>query len=323
MSTDVQPAILLEGVSKRYRGRGAVLDGLDLVVGPGTVHGLLGPNGAGKTTTVRILTTLLRFDAGSAWVAGRDVVKDPIGVRARIGVAGQFTTVDELLSGRENLELFARLHHLPPKTARLRATDLLERFDLAPAADRPVRGYSGGMRRRLDLAVSLIRNPQVLFLDEPTTGLDPRSRLEVWNSVRELASSGTTVLLTTQYLEEADRLCQRISMIDHGRVVAEGCSAELKLYVGRTRAEISVPEGRDLLGAAHRVAMNVGSMPELDADARTLSVAMNGEAQILEQLAGALRELGLTTEELALRRPDLDDVFLHVTGRTTQGQRER
>ncbi|TYL55250.1 ATP-binding cassette domain-containing protein [Nocardioides sp. BGMRC 2183] len=226
-----EPAVLVEGLVKSYPGRGTVLDGLDLSVAAGTVHGLLGPNGAGKTTAVRILSTLLRFDAGRARVAGHDVARNPAGVRERIGVAGQYAAVDEILSGRQNLELFGRLHHLRLRHARRRAGELLERFDLVAAADRPVRHYSGGMRRRLDLAISLIRSPQVLFLDEPSTGLDPRSRNEVWEAVRELAGAGTTVLLTTQYLEEADRLCSRISLIDGGRLVAEGSPADLKSRV--------------------------------------------------------------------------------------------
>ncbi|HWC24804.1 MAG TPA: ATP-binding cassette domain-containing protein [Flexivirga sp.] len=232
------PAILCEAVRKGFRGRGSAsgpaLDGLDLAVEPGTIHGLLGPNGAGKTTTVRILSTLQRLDSGRAVVAGRDVTRDPAGVRARIGVVGQYAAVDEVLTGRQNLVMFGRLHHLRARAAKARADELLERFDLLAAADRPVRHYSGGMRRRLDLAVSLIRSARVLFLDEPSTGLDPRSRGEVWGAVRELAASGTTVLLTTQYLEEADRLCSRISVMNRGQVVAEGSPGELKARVGGT-----------------------------------------------------------------------------------------
>ncbi|MBB2893074.1 ABC transporter ATP-binding protein [Flexivirga oryzae] len=227
-----EPAILCERLRKSFPGRGPVLEGVDLAVAPGTVHGLLGPNGAGKTTLVRILATLQRFDSGRVRVAGRDVTRDPAAVRARIGIAGQYAAVDEVLTGRQNLELFARLHHLRRAAARRRAADLLDRFDLGAAADRPVRHYSGGMRRRLDLAVSLIRNARVLFLDEPSTGLDPRSRGEVWDAVGELAAAGTTVLLTTQYLEEADRLCDRISLLDRGRIVAEGSPAELKERAG-------------------------------------------------------------------------------------------
>lgn len=233
-----EPAILCEGLRTSFRGRGVVLDGVDLAVTPGTVHGLLGPNGAGKTTAIRILSTLQRFDAGRVRVAGLDVARDPAGVRARIGVAGQYAALDEVLTGRQNLELFGRLHHLRARAARQRAAELLERFDLAAAADRPVRHYSGGMRRRLDLAVSLIRDARVLFLDEPSTGLDPRSRLEVWDAVRELAAGGTTVLLTTQYLQEADRLCSRICVLDRGRIVAEGSPAQLKARVGGDLDEV-------------------------------------------------------------------------------------
>ena len=239
MSTE--PAILAEDVRKHFPVRGAALDGFSLSVAPGTVHGLLGPNGAGKTTAVRILSTLLRFDSGHVRVAGRDVSRDPSGVRERIGVAGQYAAVDEILTGRQNLEMFARLHHLRGRAARARTGELLERFDLTTAADRPVRHYSGGMRRRLDLAVSLIRNAQVLFLDEPTTGLDPRSRSEVWAAVSELAATGTTVLLTTQYLEEADRLASQISLVDRGQIIAEGSPTDLKSYVGGNRIEITVP----------------------------------------------------------------------------------
>ncbi|NYE36129.1 ABC-2 type transport system ATP-binding protein [Nocardioides cavernae] len=230
-------AILAEGLRKHYRGRGPVLDGLDLAVPAGTVHGLLGPNGAGKTTTVRILTTLLRPDGGRATVAGRDVTTDRAGVRARIGVVGQYAAVDDVLTGRQNLDMYARLHHLRARAARQRASELLELFGLTAAADRSVGHYSGGMRRRLDLAVSMVRSPHVLFLDEPTTGLDPRSRIAVWDAVRDLARAGTTVLLTTQYLEEADRLCDRITVVDGGRVAAAGSPAELKDRAGATHLD--------------------------------------------------------------------------------------
>ena len=314
-SDSAEAAILAEGVRKHYPGRRAALDGLDLAVAPGTVHGVLGPNGAGKTTAVRILATLLRFDSGRARVAGLDVAGDPAGVRARIGVAGQDAAVDGVLSGRQNLEMFARLHHMGARRAGLRATELLERFDLGAAADRPVRHYSGGMRRRLDLAVSLIHSARVLFLDEPTTGLDPRSRNEVWRAVRELATTGTTVLLTTQYLEEADRLCSRISLIDRGRVVAEGSPADLKSRVGGTRAEIVVPEGRDLTAAAGPVATALGAVTEIDPAMRRISVPMGGGSEALVRLAGALDETGLGIDGVTVRRPDLDDVFLQLTGR--------
>jgi ABC-2 type transport system ATP-binding protein len=306
-------AIRAEAVRKHYPGRGAALDGFDLTVASGTVHGLLGPNGAGKTTAVRILTTLTSLGSGRAQVAGRDVATDPAGVRARIGLAGQHTAVDEVLSGRQNLEMFARLHRLRAGAARRRSVALLERFDLEAAADRPAGHYSGGMRRRLDLAVSLIRSPEVLFLDEPTTGLDPRSRSEVWSAVRELAAAGTTVLLTTQYLEEADRLCRRISLMEGGRVVAEGSPAELKSRVGGSRVEIVVPEDRDLLAVAGAVSAVLDAAPEIDAAGRRVSVPMHG-GEALFRLAHAVDGVGLDPADVSLRRPDLDDVFLHLTG---------
>lgn len=309
-----EPAIVADALRKTYPGRGAALDGLDLEVAAGTVHGLLGANGAGKTTAVRILTTLLRLDSGRARVAGCDVARDPRGVRARIGVAGQEAAVDEVLSGRQNLEMFSRLHHLRAGPARRRAAELLERFDLGDAADRPLRHYSGGMRRRLDLAVSLIRSPQVLFLDEPTTGLDPRSRGEVWDAVRELAWGGTTVLLTTQYLEEADRLCARISLVGQGRVVAEGSPADLKSRVGGSRVEITVPDGRDVHATAATLATALESVPDVDPATRRIAVPMDGGPEALTRLAHALDLAGLRAEDISLRRPDLDEVFLHLTG---------
>jgi len=308
-----KPAILAEGVRKHYPGSSAALDGLDLAVAPGTVHGLLGPNGAGKTTTVRILATLARMDSGRARVAGSDVATEAAAVRARIGLAGQHAAVDEILSGRQNLEMFARLHHMRAPAARKRADDLLERFDLEAAADRPVRHYSGGMRRRLDLAASLIRNARVLFLDEPTTGLDPRSRNEVWNAVRELASSGTTVLLTTQYLEEADRLCTRISLVDRGRVVAEGSPGDLKSRVGGTRVEIVVPQGRELEASVGPVSTALDATAEIDPVMRRITVPLPGEAESLTRLARAVDEAGLDAVDVSLRRPDLDEVFLQLT----------
>ena len=313
-AADHEPAVLAEGLRKTYPGRGTALDGLDLAVAPGTVHGLLGPNGAGKTTAVRILATLLRFDAGRARVAGRDVSADPAGVRARIGVAGQYAAVDEVLSGRQNLEMFARLHRMRARAARRRTTDLLERFDLDAAADRPVRQYSGGMRRRLDLAVSLIRSPLVLFLDEPTTGLDPRSRSEVWSAVRELAAAGTTVVLTTQYLEEADRLATRISLIDRGRVVAEGSPTDLKSRLGGSRVEVVVPVGHDLRAASGTLSAALGTPPDVDPAARKVSFPVHGGGEVLARLATALDRTGLQVADVALLRPDLDEVFLHLTG---------
>lgn len=311
---DNEAAVITEGLRKHYPGRGAALDGLDLTVAPGTVHGVLGPNGAGKTTVVRILSTLLRFDSGRARVAGRDVATDPVGVRSRIGVAGQYAAVDEVLSGRQNLEMFARLHHLRAPAARRRATEILERFDLTAAADRPVRHYSGGMRRRLDLGISLIRRVRVLFLDEPSTGLDPRSRTEVWEAVRELATDGTTVVLTTQYLEEADRLCSRISLVDRGRVVAEGSPTDLKARIGGSRVEIAVPAGRDLDAVARPVAAALQAVPAIDEATRRISAPMRGGAEALVSLGRSLDEAGLDPQNVSLRQPDLDDVFLTLTG---------
>lgn len=307
-------AILTEGLRKHFPGRGAAVDGLDLAVAPGTVHGLLGPNGAGKTTTVRILSTLQPFDSGRVRVAGRDVARDPAGVRARIGVAGQHAAVDDVLSGRQNLEMFARLQHLRARAARERADALLEHFDLQSAADRPVGHYSGGMRRRLDLAISLIRRAQVLFLDEPTTGLDPRSRSEVWGAIRDLASTGTTVLLTTQYLEEADRLCSRSSMIDRGRVVAEGSPAELKARVGDSRVEIAVPAGLDLTATSDTVASALGTSPQINTVSRRVTIPVRGGTDVLTRLARGLDGAGLSTNDISLRGPDLDEVFLRMAG---------
>ena len=323
MSTDRGPAILAEALSKRYRGSAPALDGLDLEVAAGTVHGLLGPNGAGKTTAVRILATLLRPDSGQARVAGRDVVTYPRGVRARIGLAGQYAAVDEVLSGRQNLEMFARLHHLRATAARRRAAELLERFDLEGAADRPVRQYSGGMRRRLDLAVSLLRSPRVLFLDEPTTGLDPRSRNRVWDAVRELAATGTTVLLTTQYLEEADRLCARISLVDAGRVIAEGTPAALKSRVGQSRVEVTVPDRWDVTTTAATIARALDAVAQVDPATRRVAVPVRDGKRTLVRLAHAVDRAGLRTEDIALRRPDLDEVFLHLTETAPTGGRSR
>jgi ABC-2 type transport system ATP-binding protein len=309
----LEPAIAVTGLSKSFPGRGAVLEGLDLTVEPGTIHGLLGQNGAGKTTTVRILATLSRLDSGTARVAGFDVAGDPQAVRRRIAVAGQYAAVDEVLSGRQNLIMFARLNRMRPGAARRRAAELLERFDLAAAADPAVGTDSRGMRRRLDLAVSLIRSPRVLFLDEPTTGLDPRSRLEVWDAIRELASGGTTVLLTTQYLEEADRLCSRISVLRGGRVVAEGTPSELKSAVGGSRAEIDVPAGTDLHVVARGLTEATGAPVTIDADARRISMPLAPDADALVSLSGAVAQLGLAAADLTIRRPDLDEAFLTLT----------
>ncbi|MET7960735.1 ATP-binding cassette domain-containing protein [Micromonospora zamorensis] len=313
--------VVAEGLGKRY-GPTRALDRFDLAVPTGTVYGLLGPNGAGKTTAVRILTTLLRFDAGRATVAGFDVLRQPDEVRARIGLTGQYAAVDETLSGRQNLELFGRLFRLGRREARQRATELLERFGLAEAASRSAGEYSGGMRRRLDLAASLIRTPRVLFLDEPTTGLDPRSRNQVWDLVRALVTEGTTVLLTTQYLEEADQLANRISVIDAGRVVAEGSPDELKSMTGGDRIEVVVRDAADLDLAARIVAPICGAEPERDPEIRQLSVPVVDRVAGLVDVVRALDDAGIAVEDVGLRRATLDEAFLHLTGHRPDEARE-
>ncbi|MFD5969399.1 ATP-binding cassette domain-containing protein [Streptomyces sp. NPDC060311] len=307
-------AITVEGARKRYGGKNA-LDGLDLTVTRGTVHGVLGPNGAGKTTLVRILSTLLRPDAGRVEVAGHDVVAEAYGVRLRIGLLGQHAALDEELGGRQNLEMFGRLHHLGARRARARADELLARFDLADTGRKPVGAYSGGMRRRLDLAASLITEPEVLFLDEPTTGLDPRGRAEVWDSVRSLVGAGTTVLLTTQYLEEADQLADRISVVDAGRVVADGTADELKAATGGDRVDV-VLRAAGQLGAA--VALLPLTGVRVDTDRRLLSAPVTDRMAALSGVVRALEEAGIVAEDVALRRPTLDEVFLHLTDRTKE-----
>ncbi|MER8045655.1 ATP-binding cassette domain-containing protein [Streptomyces sp. NPDC094032] len=313
MNTD---AILVEGARKRY-GDKAALDGLDLAVPRGTVHGLLGPNGAGKTTTVRVLATLLRHDEGQVRVAGFDVRRQAGEVRRRIGLLGQHAALDEELSGRQNLEMFARLHHLGARRAGQRADELLERFGLADTGPKAVRKYSGGMRRRLDLAASLITEPEVLFLDEPTTGLDPRGRAEVWDSVRSLVGGGTTVLLTTQYLEEADRLADRISVVDRGRVVADGTPDELKSRAGRDRIDVVVRDGARL-DEALRVLPFGPRDADVDRDRRRISAPVRDRMASLAETVRALEAAGIEAEDVALRRPTLDEVFLHLTGDRTE-----
>ena len=308
------PAVRVEGVVKRF-GETVALDGAGLEVPVGMVFGLLGPNGAGKTTLVRILATLLAPDAGRAEVLGHDVEREPAAVRELLGLTGQFAAVDELLTGRENLEMFGRLFKLSHEEARRRAGELLDRFDLAQAADRPARTYSGGMRRRLDIASSLLTRPRVLFLDEPTTGLDPRSRNEIWAIVRELRRGGTTLLLTTQYLEEADQLADRIAVIDHGKVIAEGTGNELKDRVGGQilEVELSSVGQRD---RARAVLAGVGCgdpQPDERPDRLTLPAPRNG-LQLVEEAAAGLRQAQIGVSDIGLRRPTLDDVFLQLTG---------
>ena len=299
---------------KRFRSTTA-LAGVDLDVEEGTVFGLLGPNGAGKTTLVRVLATLLAPDAGRAEVFGRDVVRDPAGVRELLGLTGQFAAVDEILTGRENLEMFGRLFDLSAADARRRASELLERFELADAADRPARTYSGGMRRRLDLASSLLTRPRVLFLDEPTTGLDPRSRIEIWSVVRELVREGTTLLLTTQYLEEADQLAEQIAVIDHGRVIAQGTGSELKDRVGGQILELELVSAaeRDRARAA-LTGIGCGEPEPGERLAQLTLPAPRDGLEMIEDAASALRKAGIAVSDLGLRRPTLDDVFLQLTG---------
>ncbi|MFF1257246.1 ATP-binding cassette domain-containing protein [Streptomyces sp. NPDC058321] len=311
-------AIIVEGARKRYGDKWA-LDGLDLTVARGTVHGLLGPNGAGKTTAVRAMTTLLRVDEGRVEVAGCDVRRQAAEVRRRIGLLGQHAAVDEELGGWQNLEMFGRLHHLGARRARVRAGELLERFGLAGAGRKAVRQYSGGMRRRLDLAASLVTDPEVLFLDEPTTGLDPRGRAEVWGAVRSLVGGGTTVLLTTQYLEEADQLADRISVVDRGRVVAEGTADELKARLGGDRIDVVVRDGSQLGVAA-------GLLPDgatVDPDRRLVSAPVADRMAALTEAVRALQDAGVEAEDIALRRPTLDEVFLHLTGPGQKDAEER
>lgn len=317
-------AVIAEGLKKSF-GKTEALAGVDLRVPAGTVLGLLGPNGAGKTTTVRILTTLLSPDSGRAEVAGIDVLKHPEAVRAAIGLTGQYAAVDELLTGRENLIMFGQFYRLTRASAAKRANELLERFDLADAANRTLKTYSGGMRRRLDLAASLIVSPPVIFLDEPTTGLDPRSRNGMWEVIQDLVKDGTTVLLTTQYLEEADRLANNIVVVDHGRVIAEGTSDQLKSQLGGERLAISVPLGTDL-GHAERILLQIAGAHggdeggvQIDAVSNQLTVPFAAGARGLPEAVRQLDAAGLELTDLSLRRPTLDDVFLTLTGHAAEG----
>src|SRR5438270_7302474 len=304
----------VRSVVKRFGGTTA-LAGVDLEVVQGAIFGLLGPNGAGKTTLVRVLATLLEPDAGSAEVFGHDVVHDAVAVRAMLGLTGQFAAVDEILSGRENLEMFGRLFDLARADARRRAGELLERFDLADAADRPARTYSGGMRRRLDLASSLLIRPRVLFLDEPTTGLEPRSSNEIWSVVRELVREGTTVLLTTQYLEEADQLAEQIAVIDHGRMIAQGTGSELKVRVGGQILEVELVSAAQRDNARAALAGIGCGEPEPGERLAQLTLpAPRDGLEMIEDAASALRKAEIAVSDLGLRRPTLDDVFLQLTG---------
>jgi ABC-2 type transport system ATP-binding protein len=308
-------AIEASELRKSY-GDVRALDGIELSAAPGTVLGLLGPNGAGKTTAVRILTTLLRPDAGSARVAGLDVEHEAAELRARIGLAGQYAAVDENLTGAENLEMVGRLYHLPRGEPRRRAAELLEHFDLSDAADRLVRTYSGGMRRRLDLAAALVARPPVLFLDEPTTGLDPRSRIGLWETIEARVAEGTTVLLTTQYLDEADRLADRISVIDRGRVIATGSSDELKDQVGGERLDVTLEAQSDSDAATAALEPIAAERPALVEGA--LRVPLRHRQGAIAEAVRRLDEAGVEIDDVSLHRPTLDDVFLTLTGRAAE-----
>jgi ABC-2 type transport system ATP-binding protein len=304
------PAIEVSGITKRF-DQVQALDGVDLVVEPGTVYGLLGPNGAGKTTTVRVLTTIIKPDSGVARVLGTDVTKDPQLIRSQIGLAGQYAAVDEVLTGRENLELVGRLTHQPKAVIEARASELLERFSLTHAADRSLKTYSGGMRRRLDLAASLVHRPPVLFLDEPTTGLDPKSRNDLWDLIRELVADGTTLLLTTQYLEEADVLADRIAVIDRGTVIAEGTAAELKSQLGATVLEVSFSD-QGAASAALSTVAGIASGAEVDGP--IVRAPVHDGAKTAMEVLRALDFAQLEVGGLTVREPSLDDVFLTLTG---------
>jgi oleandomycin transport system ATP-binding protein len=305
-------AIEAEGLVKRF-GETTALDGVDLVVPEGKILGVLGPNGAGKTTAVRVLATLLRPDAGQARVGGYDVLRQPVAVRQLIGLTGQYASVDEDLSGRENLVLIGRLLDVSKSDARARARELLDRFELTDAGDRSVKTYSGGMRRRIDLAASLVGRPRVLYLDEPTTGLDPHSRNEVWDIVRTLAADGVTVLLTTQYLEEADRLADRISVFDHGRVVADGRPDELKRKIGGQTLQVRPTHSKDMDIVEQILRDLTGAAPIRDDDQGVFNTPVD-DPVLLSTLVRRLDEAGITADELALRLPSLDEVFLAITG---------
>ncbi len=310
-------AIRATGLVKRYRDVTA-LDGVDLEVAEGTVLGLLGPNGAGKTTIVRILTTLLKPDEGSATIAGVDVLADPRRVRRRLGLSGQYAAVDAYLTGFENLDMIGRLYHLGRRKSRERAHELLAQFDLTDAGDRPAKTYSGGMRRRLDLAGALVAAPPVLFLDEPTTGLDPRSRTDMWAVIQQLVADGTTLLLTTQYLEEADVLADDIAVIDRGRVIARGTSDQLKAQIGGERLELTVTDPAQLEDASRLVTPLGVNAPTLDRNRRSLTMPISGGVGVLRDALDRLDGATLAVDDAGVRRPTLDDVFLTLTGKGTE-----
>lgn len=310
-------AIYAEGLVKTF-GDVKALGGVDLDVPEGTVLGLLGPNGAGKTTAVRVLTTLLQPDSGHAVVAGIDVLKHPNEVRRHIGLSGQFAAVDEYLTGRENIQMVGQLYQMSAKAARARADELLERFNLADAANRPSKTYSGGMRRRLDLAAALVVSPPVMFMDEPTTGLDPRNRQQLWEVIQELVAGGTTLLLTTQYLEEADHLAHNICVIDHGKVIARGTSDQLKAQTGGERVEVVVHERERISDAARALAGFGKGEAKIEEHQRKITVPVTGGAKLLAEVIRDLDSQGIEIDDIGLRRPTLDDVFISLTGHTAE-----
>jgi ABC-2 type transport system ATP-binding protein len=310
-------AIVVKGLKKSFKNL-EVLKGVDLNVERGTMLALLGPNGAGKTTTIRILSTLLKPDGGTALVNGFDVINDPNEVRSTIGLTGQYAAVDEYLTGRENLVMMGKLYHLSHANAVKRAEELLEQFDLTEAADRAAKGYSGGMKRRLDLGLSLVATPPILFLDEPTTGLDPRSRLAMWDVIEQLKKNGATILLTTQYLEEADKLADRIAVVDQGRIIAEGTASELKAKVGKDRLELVIADKNAFQTAVNQVKLNEGF--ESNEHDRIISFATDGVGSV-KLVLDQMEKAGVKIEALSLHKPTLDDVFLKLTGHKTEAEK--
>jgi len=304
-------AIVIKNLSKNFKDL-VVLDGISLDVPQGTMLALLGPNGAGKTTTIKILSTLLRPDSGQVFVGGFDVAQKPEGVRGLIGLTGQYAAVDELLNGRENLQMMGQLYHLPKDLIKQRTEALLNQFDLVDAANRSVKTYSGGMRRRLDLALSLIATPPIIFLDEPTTGLDPRSRLLMWNIIKDLLKSGVTILLTTQYLEEADNLANKIAVLDKGKIIAQGTPKELKSRVGTERIEVIIEQKSDFKKAAQLI---TGDDLRQNAEERSISISTDGSVKEVKRILDILNQAGIEIDAMSVRTPTLDDVFLHFTGK--------
>jgi ABC-2 type transport system ATP-binding protein len=315
---DTENAIEVQGLTKSFKDL-KVLEGINLTVKKGTMLALLGPNGAGKTTTVRILSTLLKPDGGRVMVNGYDVVKDADDVRSVIGLTGQYAAVDEYLTGRENLEMMGKLYHLSSADSKRRAQELLEQFDLVEAGSRAAKTYSGGMRRRLDLAASLVATPPIVFLDEPTTGLDPRSRIAMWDVIEKLMDQGTTILLTTQYLEEADKLADRVAVIDHGVVIAEGTSDELKAKVGKDRLEIVIKEGSNFEQAVRIID---GEAAKVNAEDRSISIPTDGSVREIKKIFDQMEQSHIELESFSLHKPTLDDVFLHLTGHEAEVKEE-